>query len=239
MRVDQNGELVTQYAKIFGRQDTHPLVVDLALYELFGPEWLAWDPDSVFLALERRLANPISQAARNRVYALGVVHANHAYWQDWRAFEVCNWALSGKQVDLVQATPLTTTVMLYGVRTSRWLDDKPRFSDEVQAYAAAVLLEDQFSLAPDELGFAQDRMFRERPFIQPRADLVRAALIARKPLAAPESDETDSVAVEVSRHQVLLAALDLVCSPDFVSGQAAKYGIPPEIITKVLHGGSA
>jgi hypothetical protein len=169
---------VPRLTQLFNRKDAHPIVVDVALFELFGPEWVSWDPDSTFAALERQLRTSVSRANKQRIYGLSVFHSNHAYWEDWRAFEAISWSFSGKQVDLAQLTPLTPIVALYGYKTARLMDSSSQFSDEVQAYLTGVFIHDQYSLAPPELSFIQDRIFQAKPQTKERATLPESKSLA-------------------------------------------------------------
>lgn len=213
------------YAELFNRADGHPLLLDFALLDMLGPQWLGWDPDSVFVALERRFSGTaLSRSSKNKIYALGLLHSNQAFWQDWRAFEACCWALSGRPVDLAEVTPATAMVMSYAVRTAGMLDNTSTYSEEVAAYAGAVLLEEQFSLAPEFLGFAQPYMIKERPHIEDRR---RDVLVALQSGVNPSLEQTsgDPVEVEVTRHRVLSAVMNVVCSPAMIAAQADRYGL--------------
>lgn len=223
--------------KIFSRTDVHPVVLDAVLISQFGPEWLAWDTDSAFLAVERDSGTTLSRANKAKMLALGVLHSNHSYWEDWRAFEAVSWALSGKQVDLTQLNPLTPTVLAYGYHTAKMIDDTSVTSPEVDAYILTTFIQDQYSLLPRDFSRLQEALFKELPHVRERYDLVRSALAADKAGADMQDAESDPVKVEVTRHRVLAFVLNNVCSKDFVLAQARQYGVG-DLVSKVLSGGS-
>jgi hypothetical protein len=216
---------MTNLGQLFNRKDVHPVVVDIALLQVFGPQWVSWDSDSTAMAVEREYGAPASRDVQRKIDGLAVMHANPAYWEDWRAFEAVSWALSGKQVDLIQMTPLTPLPLMYGHRTSKWIDPNAVFSDEVQAYIVAVFLQDQFSLMPPELGSLQDRLQVTRPDLVERADAVKSALLAGGQGAGLDGDSEDPVRVEVTKHRVLSSVLSAVCSKEALLAQAQRYGL--------------
>jgi hypothetical protein len=222
------------FSQLLSRKNIHPLVLDAALLEALGHEWMGWDSDSTAMALERKYHTPTSRANLRKLDALGVLHSNHAFWENWRAFEACCWALSGKEIGLAQVTPLTSMPLVYGVRTARWIDTVPVYSDEVQAYITAVFLEEQFSLVPPDVKFVQARVFEKRPDLMDRADKVKAAIVSGTQGSLEDVGE-DPVKVEVTRHQVLNSLIKITCSHDALLSQAEQYGLR-DIVARVLGG---
>ena len=210
--------------KIFTKADTHPLVLDVGMFQIFSSEWLAWDPDDTVEAVDRHFGTPTSKQSRMKLYALSVLHSNHAYWEDWRAFEAVSWGLSGKQVDLVEATPLQVTPLIYGLRISKLLDSKSKFGDDVNAYILSVFLHNQFSLLPPDVSYLQDVLFDRRPDLRTRADMVKSAILSGGQAELSDVSE-DPVKVELTRHKVLEAMMHMVNSNDHIMGQARSYGL--------------
>lgn len=223
------------YAQLFNRPDTHPVVLDVALFKVFGTEWIEWDPDSVFIAVEKSQNTAPSRQAKSRIYALSVLHSNNAYWEDWRSFEAMSWSLAGKHVDLAQLTPLHPAPMLYGYRVAKWIDAEGKLVDDVEAYAISVFLNGQLSLIPPDMAFLQDRLFATRPELRERAEMVKSLLLSGSSEADADAVSEDPVKVEASRHHVINALLNIVCSPPLIVAQAQRYGLE-NIVSQVVKG---
>lgn len=220
-------------AELFNRGDIHALVLDVALLEVFGPEWMSWDPDSIYLAVDRALKVKTSRRNRQKINALSVFHANTAYWDDWRAFENMSWAFMGSQTDLAQITPLSPFAALYGVSVARMLGPHP-FSDEVKAYIAAVYLSEQYCLVPVEFAEVQPFMAVHKPHIAVRMPAVRAAVF-QGVLPDKEDPLYNAVYVEAAKHKTLRTLVDALSSRDLVIGQSKAYGLD-YLTTRVLEG---
>ena len=210
--------------QLFIRPDIHPVVLDVALTAVFGPEWISWDGDSTSAAITRQFGSLPSRQIRSKVYALGVLHANRAFWQDWRAFEACCWALMGKSVDLYQMNPLGVLQAGYGIRTAKWIDHETPYAAEIEAYVAVVLLAEQFSLAPPEFSAFQATMLKQRPDLRIRAEAVKSRILSGDPPSDQEVID-DPIKVEVTRHRMLDITLDVLCSADSIMSQARLYGL--------------
>lgn len=223
------------YNRLVNGREAHPIVLDVALLQIFGPDWIAWDADSTFMAIERSLGTSASKQTKAKIRALGVLHSNRSYWEDWRAFEAVNWALSGKQVDLVELNPLHALPLLYGMRVARWIDRKSTFSQEVISYAICVFLHDQFSLLPKDLATWQSKLLDKRPDLSERSELVKSAILSKNTSYFDENSE-DPVKVEVSKHRVLDVLLNSIGSAEFVIMQARQYGLG-SLVESVIEGG--
>jgi len=215
---------MSKISSLFNRPEIHPLVLDVGLVEIFGPEWITWDGDSVAMAAARQSGGSVSRATQSKINGLLVLHGTHGYWEDWRAFEDVSWGLSGHQVDLAQLTPLTAVVLLYGYRTAKWIDSKSEFSDDVIAYILVVMLSEQFSLLPTDLGFLQSRFLEANPLASNRAELVKAGLIAGIKTPASNTEE-NAISVELLRHSNLETVLASSCSIEIITQQADAFGL--------------
>lgn len=172
-------------------------------------DFLAWEPESIWLDLERAGAQ-VPAPGRARVMAALALRLVPSFYWDAIVFEKTAVALAGALPSpgiLEEAHPAW---LAWAVLEARWLlqdagEPTWEFQHEPKAYAGVVLARAGFALAPDQLEFAQGALDRARGHGPPDASIkrrwesVRAGDLSRLSLAETQDD------VHVAR----LAAIEL------------------------------
>jgi hypothetical protein len=174
----------------------------LAVREACGPTCRAWEPESIWLHLERRKID-VPPVNRDKILAAHTLMMVPAFWWEVNCFQntvlAFNSVLSDPEV-LQETTPgqlcwgIFEAEMIYGYSD---MPDPPDFDREPLLYTAVCLHRAGYVLAPDLLQFAQkelDKLNGGEQVITPAQ--VRQAM-KTKPKAEP--DEDSPVDVQVAR----------------------------------------
>lgn len=139
---------------VFTHQDTHPVVIDFALLKTFGPVWFTWETPTIYQEIQKKFSSQISEHARAKIQAIKTVHVTDSVWTSWQVLEKVLQALNGNipKWDVMQAPSLD---QLYaGIDILEGLRHEV-FDDEVKAYIAAAVLNEDVFFVPPPLDFVQ------------------------------------------------------------------------------------
>ena len=149
---------------LFGHHDAHPVVLDLVLLRQFGPEWLGWEPETVWSEVERAFGEvnrragwrvTVSEHNRSKIQALRTLHTVNTFWNTWEVFVPVVLSLNNivPRFDILHKPSLAQ--MMAGVDITNIL--RPHsFSGDVAPFVAACVLDDGVCWLPEPLGFAND-----------------------------------------------------------------------------------
>jgi hypothetical protein len=147
-------------------QDAHTTATGCfrATERLCGPGFRAWEPESIWLTLERRGVD-VPVLNRDKILAASTLTIIPAFWFEVNAFEntvmAFNNVLSEGEI-LQEATPaqlnwaVYEAEMLYSQASD--IQETTEFDREPIGYTAIVLNRAGFILAPELLSFAQDAL---------------------------------------------------------------------------------
>lgn len=139
---------------IFTHFDAHPVVLDLALLKAFGVDWFSWDSSTLYQEIQRVFSSQISEHARAKIQAIKTLHVSDKPWTSWQVFEKVIQALNSSipRWEFMQAPSLDQLFAGIDIMTSI----RPEiFDDEVKAYIAAAVLNEDVFFVPPPLDFAQ------------------------------------------------------------------------------------
>jgi hypothetical protein len=128
--------------------------LDILLTSKYGPQWLTWDPETIWSEIEVDFGVNPSVHTRNKVNALKTMHVVDAPWTEWEVFAVACQALNNNIPDfriLQKPTPaeiITAVDIMAKVK-------KREFSEEVGRFVAACFLDAGIVYLPPPVGFAQ------------------------------------------------------------------------------------
>lgn len=139
---------------LFSHPEAHPFVLDMALLKAFQLDWFQWEPDTLFQEIRETFHTSVADVNRMKILAASTLHVIDTFWESWEIFENTILALNGiiPRIGFIQ--PLDTALLMAGVDIANTIR-KEDFSDEVSRYAAACLLYEHVSYAPDPIGFCQ------------------------------------------------------------------------------------
>ena len=142
----------------------------LAIRTIFGVEVTAWEPETIWLTLERDHGIDLHELARNKIQAAISLIVNPAFYWDSYVFQRTGQALNGEPFDpesLQEVHPADQCWAAYEASVIRGLDldvpFAPDYDEDVQSYTAVCLKRDGFVRAPDQLLYAQDALNDQYP----------------------------------------------------------------------------
>jgi hypothetical protein len=196
------------YAKNLLRSRSASAVALLRAADIvLGDAWLAWEPESIWLELERQEV-VVPAEARDRLMAGVALRLVPSFYWDGMVFSKTCVAFDGHpaHVDIVEeAAP---SAMAWSAVEAAWIRDRYSeqslsFEHEPVAYAAVVLDRAGFVLAPSQLSFAQTELDRRLP----KSDLIESV---RKKWDSLDKSALENVTLEETRIDVQVARLAAV-----------------------------
>jgi hypothetical protein len=178
----------------FTNKDTHPLVLDLLLIKEFGPDYLGWEPETLWLEIGRNWGVATAESSRNKIQAMRTCHVSDQPYTSWGVFEKVAGGLMGlsPKFDLIQrATPHRAAAALEIMSQAR--DNRP-VSDQVYKYIAACLLDAGMVYGPGPLEPCNKHMTK---FVG--ADLQKSVKSAISAGRTPTFDGANSSDVQVMK----------------------------------------
>lgn len=188
--------------------DTSAVALYQAARKVLG-DFLAWEPESVWLELERHGVD-VPDCSRARLMAALTLHLVPSFYWDAIVFEKTAVAFDGccPHPDILEeATPAQ---LAWAVEEAEWILRLAKgpawdFQHEPRAYAGVVLARAGFALAPAQLGFAQLALDRETRDAKLRDDVAERWSRVSKDHLEQLSLSEDRVDVQIAR----LAAVEL------------------------------
>jgi hypothetical protein len=134
---------------------TPPVIFDIIMLSSFGKDWLEWEPETLWQALEPINGGVISQENKDKIQAVKTLHVTDAFWEDMHAFEKMGLALNGIHVVFNLMQDFTTEQIAKAVVISSRIKTGIPFSEDVKAYVGTKAHEEGFVYLPPILEFAQ------------------------------------------------------------------------------------
>lgn len=122
---------------LFSHPDTHPVIIDLALLNKYGAEWLEWEPETVQFEVQRDFG-AISDLNFSKAMALKTMHLVDSFWQQWEVFNWCCASLNSLFPDFeVMQVPTVAQVMV-AVDIANRVREDVQWSEEVRIFIGKV-----------------------------------------------------------------------------------------------------
>ena len=145
------------------------IILIMALRNLYGVDFLSWEPETLWLTLEKD-GIILNEITRDKVQAAITLFVNPAFFWDNLVFQRTVQALNEVPYDPSSLQECEVAHMcwaIYEATLLRTLDpeDKaiPEFDDDVQQYVAVCLQRAGFVYAPTQLKFAHDNLLNMLP----------------------------------------------------------------------------
>lgn len=154
IKTDPDFAVPVSLRNLFTHQDTHPVVLDFALLKAFGPQWFTWETTTVYQEIHRVFASQISEHTRSKIQAIKTLHVADGVWDSWQVFEKVIQALNNNipRWAFMQAPSLEQLFAGLDIIDSI---RRETFSDEVKAYIAAAVLNEDVFFVPHPLDIVQ------------------------------------------------------------------------------------
>lgn len=150
VRVSQEPPLTR--GNLFARADAHPNVLALVLFEQYEDAWLTWDPEALDDEITSMYGQP-HPVNVGKVAAVQAAYTKSAAWDEWHYFLFTCQALNDEIVDPSYFRPPTVAEAGFCCSVLHLIDDKMKWSEEVQVFLAQVLRHEHFLYAPEEFHF--------------------------------------------------------------------------------------
>lgn len=137
---------------LFSHPDAHPIVLDLALLQKYGAEWLSWEPETVRFRAEQELGQ-VSDLNFSKVMACKALHLVDSFWTSWEVFGWCAMPFNNIFPDFaVMQVPSAADVAVAIDISKRIREDVP-WSHEVTKYLEVVCAHDHVFVPVPPLDF--------------------------------------------------------------------------------------
>ena len=145
----RDGKAASLATLLITHPDAHPLVTDLWLLKAFGPEYVLWEPETLWQLLEKKVGH-LGTVAKNRIQALRTIHVTTTPYQLWEVFLPVVMALNGTppRFDVMQVPSVGQ--LLLGIDVM-WSIRALEISDEVERYCASIFMGHGLHYAPPPL----------------------------------------------------------------------------------------
>jgi len=147
---------------VFIHHDTHPVVLDMALFKTFGMDWLEWEPETLRTEIERASKLGVSELNWNQIQAVKTMHVHDAPWKDYEAFVPVILALNNNIPVFTILDKPSISQLMAGVDMMKHIRDDVEFDDEVIRFMSACFLDENVFYAPPPLEFLQDTISQPR-----------------------------------------------------------------------------
>lgn len=145
---------------MFTSPKAHPLALDVILLDAFTPEWLSWEPETLWAEIKSEFGVETSAQNRNRINAVKTMHLVNTPWTEWEVFTLVISGINGEIPDFKILDPPSLAQLIAGVQVMNQVKERS-FSEEVARYVAALGLDAGVFYLPSPLHFAQ--RYLERP----------------------------------------------------------------------------
>lgn len=149
-------------AELLTIQIAHPMALHLYCAKLFGPQYLAWEPETIWSELQTITGVAPSHLNRTKINACRTIHIADTVFTDWLTFEKVINALNSIPIMFDTMQKPSPSALAHGVWIILKLRTQP-FSPEVQKYMLGVLLDAGICFPPDELLFLRDEIKSQVP----------------------------------------------------------------------------
>lgn len=168
------------HGTLFSDKRGHPLQMFEILNIRYGGDWAEWESETLYWVL-RRDFGPVGDLSRNKIMSLRAAATTDMPWQDWDIFENCGLSWSDMIPIISKFQPMTPAQCAFTVRMLRAIREEEEFSNEVNAYTAAILVDHGYVFAPEEFfAGAQSIIDRKQDLLTLRVDVEKAWSAARK-----------------------------------------------------------
>ncbi len=124
---------------IFRNPDAHPLTLDLVLLRKYGPEWMAWELETLQHRLQQDFRAPsIADVNIEKLQACKTLHMVDDFWLRWEVFNPCCAALNGHFADFRSLQVPEVAECMVAVDIANRIRDDLTWSEEIRVFLSAV-----------------------------------------------------------------------------------------------------
>lgn len=144
---------------LFVHHDSHPVVLDIQLLDKYGTDWFQWEPETLWSEIMDDFRSPsISDHVRSKIQAVRTIHISDWVFKKWEVFCPVIQALNNNIPDFEILRRPTIAQLFAGVDMMTMIRNDEEFSQEVQQFCGASILDDGVVAAPQPISFCQDEI---------------------------------------------------------------------------------
>lgn len=159
VRVEKGDPKPFSSRNMFVHHDTHPIVLDIKLMDTYGVDWFEWEPETLWREIMDDFRTPsISDHVKSKIQATRTVHITDWSFTKWEIFCVLIQALNNNIPDFEIMRKPTTAQLFAGVDMMTHIRKDVLWSQEIQQWCGAALLDVGVTYAPPPIAFCQDEI---------------------------------------------------------------------------------
>lgn len=156
----------TNWKGAFTDTETHPIVLGLILLKTFGPDYLAWEPETIAHEIQLTFGVTVAEVSRQKIEAVRSIYVADAPGAEWPAFEIVAAGLTGiapRPGIMQRASPVRAGLALECIL---YIRDAKYIGEEIYRYCAAVLMDHGLVYGPGPLEPANQFVVDAPPDLQ-------------------------------------------------------------------------
>lgn len=199
-------------AKLFVHHDTHPLVLDIKLMDQYGLSWFEWEPTTLWREIMDDFRTPsISDHVKSKIQALRTTHITDKAFAKWETFSVITQALNNNIPDFEIMRRPTISQLFAAVDMMTMVRNDVPFSEEIEYWCGAALLDAGVVCAPQPIAFCQDAILEIQEELGVEVDPAPVKEKYRLLLSVPAEE------VELRENPVDIQVMKLIIARDYLS----------------------
>lgn len=157
--VDEGRAMPFSSSKLFVHHDTHPIVLDIKLMDQYGTDWFEWEAETLWREIMDDFRTPsISDHVKSKIQAIKTIHISDWAFTKWEIFCPIVQALNNNIPDFEVLRRPTISQLFAAVDMMTMVRSDVPFSEEIQKFCAASLLDAGIICAVQPIAFCQDEI---------------------------------------------------------------------------------
>ena len=142
---------------LLSHHNAHPLALRVFLNRRYGQDWVDWDPDALWVQLERDHGINVSELSKTKVQAVRTLETDYRFWTEWEIFYPICKGLNNRIPNFWLIQKPTVPQLYAATDMASAVRSRP-YSEEVKKYMAACFLDAGVVYAPPPLDFIQEEI---------------------------------------------------------------------------------
>lgn len=139
---------------LFQHPDAHPIVLEVALLQEYGPEFFLWEPETLEWRIPQDFkTRDVSELNMHKIQALKMMHVSDRYWSEWEVFNACTAPLNGLYPDFEVLQVPTVAQCAVSVDIAGRVRTDVAWSDELKNFLGVVFRHDGIFCPIEPLDF--------------------------------------------------------------------------------------
>jgi hypothetical protein len=157
--VEKGPEAVFSAKNLFVHHDSHPLVLDIKLIDKYKTDWFEWSPETLWREIMDDFRTPsISDHVKSKIQAVRTVHLSDWTFSKWEVFSIITQALNNNIPDFEIMRKPTISQLFAAVDIITMIRNDVEFSQEIQDWCGASMIDEGVIFAPQPIAFCQDEI---------------------------------------------------------------------------------